>query len=363
MLEVRLNPDFTHLNDKVSSLVLNPVATFEDPLLKVTGNNSTISGSMNNDTLSISSLPFSEMTIDRKKKQPIKKKKQIVIENQSSIIWQIPFGLCSFLEQINQLYTEVSVVMWNKFRQEIYTLLDARLNDDWEIVSSPTNAVIPFEEYIILYFVKSTPHPRTAPLKLLEFLSSLKFYAQKWRRAYLCALICNLIRRKELGIYDIYLQNYYLFVYAKFSSFREFQEDDNQGSTFLHCDKVTELLTVCLEFLDGERYHREISGMQMKAQIINGKEGYLDIDEVMLTCVNLFLEEYQKRCETAKKHMKSQINKKSALGVKFADFCKVQEDSYFQKTNQKHLSFPAELTKARAYVLYRNLCGNLKRVD
>jgi hypothetical protein len=362
MLQVHLDPDFTHLNDKVSSMVLNPIATFEDPLIKVTSNNSSITGGLNADNFSVNSFQFTDLGIDRKKKNVVKKKKQIALENQAVIVWQVPFGLCSFLEQINHLYTEVSIVAWIKFRQEIYNFLDSRLNDDWEIVSSPTNAVIPFEEYLILYFVKTTPHPRTAPLKLLEFLSSLKFYAQKWQRAYLCSLVCNLIRRKDLGIYDIYLQNYYLFIYAKFSALRDFQVDDQDGSTFLPSDKVTDILGMCLEFLDADKFSMVLGGIQMNDRTINGKSGYLDIDDIMVKCINLFLEEYSRRCELSKRSMKNQVSKKSALGIKFVEFCRVLDESYNQKTNIKHLSFPSELTKARAYVLYRNLCGNLKKV-
>jgi hypothetical protein len=362
-MEVQLNPDFTHLNDRISSLVMNPVSTFEDPLAKVTSAVSTFTPGDHRDSLSMSSFPFSELASDKKKKKKPVKKKPAGAEQQNSIVWQVPFGLCSFLQQINQLYNEVSVVVWKKFRLEIYQLLDARLQDDWEIIGSPTNAVIPFEEYIILYFIKTSAHQRTAPLRLLEFLSSLKFYAQKWRRAYLCALVCNLIRRKEHGVYDYYLQNYFLYVYSKLAALREFQEDDEEGSTLVPFDRLGELLQISLEFLENERYLREVAGLEMKARPVNGKEGFLDVDEVLLTCVNLFLEEYARRVEMAKKHMRVQIHRRSATGVKFADFCKVLQDSYSQQSSLKHLCFPAELTKARAYVLYTNLCSNLKRVS
>lgn len=361
-MEAQLNPDFSHLNDRISSLVMNPMTTFEDPLIKVTSVVSTNTpGEKHDSMMSISAFPFGETSDKKKKKKPLKKK-EFYGDGQPSLVWQVPFGLCSFLQQVNQLYTEVSVVVWNKFRKEIYQLLDTRLKDDWEITGSPTNAVIPFEEYVVLYFTRQNDHHRTAPLKLLEFLSSLKFYAQRWKRAYLCALICNLIRRKDHGIYDHYLQHYFLYVYSKVNSLRGFFKDDEEGSSLVPFDKLRGVLTSSLEFLSHDRYIREVSGIEMKARPVNGKDGYVDVDEVLLTCVNLFLEENSRRIETTKRAMKSMAHKRSASDILFADFCKIVADSCPQSTSIGHLTFPAELTKARAFVLYRALVGNLKRV-
>lgn len=360
-MEVQVNPDFSHLNDRISAIVMNPLTTFEDPLAKVTTALSTHTPGEGRDSISLSTFPFSDFGDKKKKKKNIKKKTNTV-EGPASLTWQVPFGLCSFLQQVNQLYTEVSVVVWKKFRLEIYQLLDARLQDDWEIIGSPTNAVIPFEEYIVLYFTRLSDHPRAAPLKLLEFLSSLKFYAHKWRRAYLCALICNLIRRKDHGIYDYYLQNYFLYVYAKMSSLKDQYEEDEEGTSLVPYDKLGEVLLTSLEFLSSDRYSREVSGLEMKARQVNGKEGYVDVDEVLLTCVNLFLEEHNKRLETAKKLLKTQAHKRSAAGVRFDDFCKVLSDGCPQSTSLRHLSFPAQLSRARAYVLYCGLVANLKKV-
>jgi hypothetical protein len=363
LLPAPLDVDFTHLNDKVSALVANPVAAFEDPMLKVLANAPPPTPAGPGDAAGRGSAVGQAGEADRRRrKKPARQRQPAAGESPASITWQVPFGLCSFLQQVNQLYTEVSVVAWHKFRLEIFEVFDARLADDWEIVSSPTNAVVPFEEYVVLHFVKTTPHPRAAPLRLLEFVSSLRFYAARWRRAYLCAVLCNLVRRADLGVHDVYLQNYFLYLYAKIAALRDAFEHDDEGATFVAFDRLADVLATALEFLDADRYQMVVAGLELKARPVNGKAGFVDVDETMLACVDLFLEEYGRRCEAAKKAMRLQIVKRSALGIKFGEFAKVVDDACPQQTSLKHLSFAADLTKARAYVLYRQLCGTLKRV-
>ena len=184
----------------------------------------------------------------------------------------------------------MSVIVWHTFKQELFQLLDERLSDDWEIVGSPTNSIIPFEEYIILYFTRKTTHLRLAALKLLEFLASLKFYADKWRRAYYCALLCNLIRRKESTVYDYYLQNYFLFAYSRISTLREFYVETPEGYTFIQFDRLHDYLAQALEFLDQERYSREVGGLEMKTRVVGESDGFVEVDEVLFACLDLYME-------------------------------------------------------------------------
>ena len=247
--ETNVNPLFSHLNDRVSALVYNQNGTFEDPLKFVAASSTGHGGSSDKDNLSMNSGMFTELNSshnnqqsvfaqpDPKRRKPrggtIKKKVTVAPLPPESIVWQIPFGLCKFLEDVHGQYSDVSVVAWHIFRQEIFQLLEERLIDDWEIVGSPTNSSVPFEEYLVLYFIRKTTHPRLAALKLLEFLSSLKFYSAKWKRAYLCSLVCNLMRRKDQGIYDYYLQHYYLYLFSPLLTMKQFQLV-KENTTYIH---------------------------------------------------------------------------------------------------------------------------------
>ena len=116
------------------------------------------------------------------------------------------------MSEISKDYKEVSVIAWPVFKQQIYDLYESRIKDNWEVVGSITNSIVPFEEYITLFFTKLYSHRRLAELKTLEFLSSLKYYSEVFPRAYVCSLMCNLIVTHKFGMFNIFLQNYFLFV-------------------------------------------------------------------------------------------------------------------------------------------------------
>lgn len=102
----------------------------------------------------------------------------------------------------------------------VYDLYEARIKDNWEVVGSICNSMVPFEEYMAIYFIKQHSHKRLAELKALEFLSSLKYYAEVFPRAYVCALMCNLVVTENFGMFNLYLQNFFLFVFSNLVNMR-----------------------------------------------------------------------------------------------------------------------------------------------
>ena len=362
-----MNPEFSHLTDRISSLLMNPTSTFGDPSTQM-GSNTVNPSERDTPRDLITSFHGSE-TSDKKKRKTMKKKTGFLNQNEpQEIIWQLPFGMCKFLEDIYGHYTDVSVISWPTFKEEIFKLMDQRLKDDWEIIGSPTNAIIPFEEYIILYFIRNSPQLRLAALKLLEFLASLKFYAERRKRAYICSLLCNLIRRKDHGIYDYYLQNYFLFAYSKMTYMKDHFYEEIEGGTFILFEKLNEFFSCVLEFLDSGRLAREVSVMQMRTQRVNEREGYADVDDILFSCVTLFLEvgiikhkEYNRRIDGTKKNLRLHVSKKGK-DLSFNDFNEIVLKDNNQHTSLKSLSFGSDLTRSRAYILYCNLYHDRKRV-
>lgn len=262
---------------------MNKNTTFEDPMKLINSQRTIDVGSVVTGTQADSN--------DRKNKGKVVNKKRVQGQaDPNAIIWQLPFGLCKFIEDIYNQYTEVSVIVWPTFKMEIFQLFEERLNSEWEIHGSPTNSVIPFEEFIILYFVRKTTHLRLAGLKLLEFIASLRYYAERWKRAYICSILCNLIRRRDFGIFDYYIQNYVLFLYSRLTHLKEYFYEGTDGGTYLHQDRLFDMLYSALEFLDATRFEKEKAGILLKARPVDEKENMIDIDDVMHGCLELFLE-------------------------------------------------------------------------
>ena len=79
------------------------------------------------------------------------------------------------------------------------------------------------EEYLILYFLMKFQLRRLAEIKLIEFLSSIKYYMKSEPRAKVFALLAGMLQRGETmstdastHSCDVYLQEHYLYAYSLF---------------------------------------------------------------------------------------------------------------------------------------------------
>ena len=77
--------------------------------------------------------------------------------------------------------------------------------------------------------------------------------------------------------------------------------------------------------------------------------------------MTVMIKEYAKRLEAVRRGFKIQCQRRGK-DISFKDFCSVLDDNQSTTTTTKHLTFAANLTKSRAYILYYNLYSDKKRV-
>lgn len=223
------------------------------------------------------------------KKGKGKKRTMAAIKHsENPVIWQLPYGLCNFLNEIAKDYKEISVVAWPIFKKQIYSLYISRIEDDSEISGYILNSFISFEEYIAIYYTQKNEHRRLAELKTLEFLSSLKYFGEKFPRAYLCALMCNIIETKPFGKFTIFLQNYFLYIFSQLIQFQDQFIDEEEGSSLIPLDKISSLIKKLLNFYSSDKKRDFVLFLKNKVSK-KGSKCLIDVDMVMLLLVREYL--------------------------------------------------------------------------
>lgn len=98
-----------------------------------------------------------------------------------------------FLENtIKKNETTAKIAPWSQFKMMIWQVLDHRIQNSQEIYGSVNTAYVTMIEHLLLFMVETTKSRPEAELKLLEYLASLKYYADKWPRAKFYAQMCGL---------------------------------------------------------------------------------------------------------------------------------------------------------------------------
>ena len=86
------------------------------------------------------------------------------------------------------------VLPWTEFKQVIYQIYDHRIQYANEISGVINTTAVNLEEYILLYFLDKFKLRRLAEVKIIETLTSLKYYLEIWPRAKLFATLLNLLK-------------------------------------------------------------------------------------------------------------------------------------------------------------------------
>lgn len=69
------------------------------------------------------------------------------------------------------------------FKAMIYEILDHRLRNAEEIDGGVNNTFMSFDEHLIVFMMQRHGTRVQTELQLVDFLSSLKYYAEQWQRA------------------------------------------------------------------------------------------------------------------------------------------------------------------------------------
>lgn len=91
------------------------------------------------------------------------------------------------------------IVPWVKFKQLLFDIYDHRIEHAWEINGAINNTYLALEEHLILFFLeKYRDKPRSAiELHIIEFLATVKYYSDYWKRAKTFAVMYGLLKSED----------------------------------------------------------------------------------------------------------------------------------------------------------------------
>lgn len=75
------------------------------------------------------------------------------------------------------------------FKSTIYDIFDHRLKNAEEIDGGINNTFMSFDEHLVVFMMQKSTSRMDTEKQLIDFLSSLKYYAEQWQRAKVYAQI------------------------------------------------------------------------------------------------------------------------------------------------------------------------------
>ena len=116
-------------------------------------------------------------------------------------------------------------------------MYDERIKYAPEILGLINSNYVSLEEFLLLFFLKKCQLRRLAEIKVIEFISSLKYYMKLWPRAKVFANLSGMLQTGDsmhtdssTHSSDIYLQEFFFFIY---SSFMRLKDQPSASSTLL----------------------------------------------------------------------------------------------------------------------------------
>jgi len=79
------------------------------------------------------------------------------------------------------------------FRKLIFEIYDERIRKAPEIQGMINSNYLSLEEFLLIYFLKKYQLRRLVEVKIIEFISSLKYYIKIWTRAKLFANLAGML--------------------------------------------------------------------------------------------------------------------------------------------------------------------------
>mmetsp|Transcript_16847 Transcript_16847/g.16097 ORF Transcript_16847/g.16097 Transcript_16847/m.16097 type:complete len:279 (+) Transcript_16847:1881-2717(+) len=229
--------------------------------------------------------------------------------------WQVPPHIIVFIANSLEEGSLGRVLPWPEFKSLIYEIYDFRIYHAFELNGAINTNYISLEEYLLVYFLEKHKLRRLAEIKLIELLTSLKYYQDIWIRARTFAILTNILisndsygqsltspnksspNINELSIpqHDIYLQEFYLQAYSIILRERESLLESKEGNTFVKV-VVEEASTPFLMFWFTEQdqrkwFHKVRRNVKkMKTTSLDEFESeYIDVDLLL----HMYLEEFK----------------------------------------------------------------------
>lgn len=139
--------------------------------------------------------------------------------------WNIPSFIIAFISNSLDSEEKGRVVPWTYFKKQMFEIYSDRIANSSEINGAVNSNYLSLEEYLILYFLKKHKLRRLAEVKLIEFISSLKYYTKIWPRAKVFAKLTGMLQYSEpietdasSHSCDIFMQEFFYYAYTLYQT-------------------------------------------------------------------------------------------------------------------------------------------------
>lgn len=279
--------------------------------------------------------------------------------------WNIPPFVVLFISNSLKESKEGRVLPWTYFKKLIYDIYEERIQNSPEIYGSINSNYIPLEEFVLIYFLNKCKLRRLAEIKVIELLTSLKYYLAIWPRAKTFAQLTGFLRFGDSYVMetdtnnsstDIYLQDYYLTCFNLCRKDKDALFESTEGNTYLHADKEPIISNLLLTWMaDSEKKDWNIFVKKYTKKNIEGVDKELIDLDVLLS---LYLDQYLSKKKQQQAKIFKQFNR--ILNQNEGIFTTEEVNSVIQsvklgKTPTQFASYPSKISRARAF-LYALSC-------
>jgi len=301
--------------------------------------------------------------------------------------WNIPSFLIAFISNSLDSEEKGRVVPWPYFKKRLYEIYNERIQFSEEINGAVNSNYLSLEEFLIIYFLRKYKLRRLAEVKLIEFISSLKYYTKIWPRAKVFAKLTGMLQYSEPietdsngHSCDIFMQEFFYFTY---SCFKEFRETD-EGLTLIKCEVEEEITPKILFWMsenDLKKWYHKIrrhvkrlpeemgkndgikpTAIQLAQQTEIGRNNqilsnfnfcyleYVDVDQVLSGYLDEYMAKKQKNQKLLTKHFVKFFQEQE--GIFNTDEINSVCNNVIPETNpiSKFVNYPGELTFLRSFL-------------
>ena len=192
------------------------------------------------------------------------------------------------------------VMPWPHMKEVIFRIYEQRVKWAPEVSGSINTSYLSLEEFLILHFLKEGKLRRTAELSIIDFITSLKYYAKLWPRAKMFACLCGMLKfgdtmETELSTSscDIFVQEYYFYLLSLFYSDRTGWVESPDGVTYVRFDKEEEFSKAALDWMASSEAKKFTNKVRKYVKKMNehgvGEIEYIDMDSLMSAYMDEFL--------------------------------------------------------------------------
>jgi len=276
--------------------------------------------------------------------------------------WNIPPFVIVFIANSLKESKEGRVLPWSYFKKLLYDIYEEKIKNSPEIYGSINTNYIPLEEFVLLYFLNKCKLRRLAEIKVIELLTSLKYYLAIWPRAKTFAQLSGFLKFGDQHAMetdtnnassDIYLQDFYLTCFNLCRREKGALIEGTEGNTYFMAEKEYNVTSMVLPWLCTEGEKKDWNNVLKKniKKNIEGNENKELIDLDIL--LSLYLDQYLQKKKSQQAKILKQFNKIFTQNEGIfttEEISNVIQSAKMPKTTSPFAQYPSIISKLRAFL-------------